>query len=231
MRIIALEEHVIDPSLAKATQAAQAAEAGYMVDLGGGDSPPATSKDRPTMAPMPQIMARAGDMGAGRIAEMDAHGIDMQILSYSNATQLAGGGSRLRLGARSQRQAGGGRPGSRGPVCRLRDPSLAGPPGGRRRTGPGSARVRRQGSVAHRAAGPQLPGRPTLRARAGQAERAERTALRAPGRSFAASAAAVLQRIRQDRDGAAVAVRLGLAQRGRYPGYPHDPGRRIRPVS
>ena len=28
-------------------------------------------------------------MGAGRIAEMDAHGIDMQVLSYSNATQLA----------------------------------------------------------------------------------------------------------------------------------------------
>ena len=82
MRIIALEEHVIDPGLAKATQAAQAAEAGYMADLGGGDSPPATSKDRPTMAPMPQIMVRAGHMGAGRIAEMDAHGIDMQILSY-----------------------------------------------------------------------------------------------------------------------------------------------------
>ena len=89
MRIIALEEHVIDPGLAKATQAAQAAEAGYMADLGGGDSPPAASEDRPMMTPMPQIMARAGDMGAGRIAEMDAHGIDMQILSYSNATQLA----------------------------------------------------------------------------------------------------------------------------------------------
>ena len=89
MRIIALEEHVIDPGLAKATQAAQAAEAGYMADLGGGDSPPKASNDRPTMAPMPQIMARAGDVGAGRIAEMDAHGIDMQVLSYSNATQLA----------------------------------------------------------------------------------------------------------------------------------------------
>ena len=89
MRMIALEEHVIDPGLAKATQAAQAAEAGYMADLGDGDSPPEASNDRPTMAPMPQIMARAGDVGAGRIAEMDAHGIDMQVLSYSNATQLA----------------------------------------------------------------------------------------------------------------------------------------------
>ena len=89
MRIIALEEHTLDPSIAKATQAAQAAEAGYMADLGGGDDGPAPSADRPYLLPVGEIMPRAADVGFGRIADMDAHGIDMQVLSYSNAPQLA----------------------------------------------------------------------------------------------------------------------------------------------
>ena len=89
MRIIALEEHLMDAGIATATHSAQAAEASYMADLGDGDSPRAMSEDRPMMAPTRQIMAKLADAGAGRIAEMDAHGIDMQVLSYSNATQLA----------------------------------------------------------------------------------------------------------------------------------------------
>ena len=90
MRIIALEEHTIDPGIAMATQPAQAAGAGYMADL---DSPvedkPPTFGNRPYMLPLREIMPRAADVGAGRLADMDAHGIDMQVLSYSNAPQLA----------------------------------------------------------------------------------------------------------------------------------------------
>ena len=90
MRIIALEEHTLDPGIAKATQATQAAEAGYMADLDSlvEDKPPA-SENRPYMLPVREIMPRAADVGAGRLADMDAHGIDMQVLSYSNAPQLA----------------------------------------------------------------------------------------------------------------------------------------------
>jgi len=90
MRIIALEEHTLDPGIAKAIQATQAAEAGYMADLDSPveDKPPA-SENRPYMLPVREIMPRAADVGAGRLAEMDAHGIDMQVLSYSNASQLA----------------------------------------------------------------------------------------------------------------------------------------------
>jgi hypothetical protein len=86
MRIITLEEHTLDPGIAKATQAA---EAGYMADLDSPveDKPPA-SENRPYMLPVREIMPRAADVGAGRLAEMDAHGIDMQVLSYSNAPQL-----------------------------------------------------------------------------------------------------------------------------------------------
>ncbi len=89
MRIITLEEHTFDLDIAKATQAAQAAEAGYMAELGGdGDeSPPLT--DRPSLRPLREIMSKGIDVGAGRIADMDAHGITMQVLSYSNAPQLA----------------------------------------------------------------------------------------------------------------------------------------------
>ena len=89
MRIIALEEHTVDAGLAKATQAAQAAEAGYMADLGGTEDKPPPDANRPYLLPVREIMQRAADLGAGRIADMDAHGIDMQVLSYSNATQLA----------------------------------------------------------------------------------------------------------------------------------------------
>ena len=96
MRIIAIEEHAFDPGLAEATLAAQAAEAGYMADLGGADRP-SPAADRPYLLPLPQIAPRASDMGAGRIAEMDAHGIDMQVLSYSNPSQMAPAGQAVDL--------------------------------------------------------------------------------------------------------------------------------------
>ncbi len=90
MRIIAIEEHVVDASIATATRASQAAEAGYLADLatGTGDKPP-PSASRPYLLPVREMAPRAADVGAGRIAEMDAHGIDMQVLSYSNPLQLA----------------------------------------------------------------------------------------------------------------------------------------------
>ncbi len=97
MRIIALEEHTLDPAIAHATRAAQAAEAGYMADLHGGEDEAVVLKDRPYMLSPDQIMPRAADVGAGRLADMDAHGIDMQVLSYSNAPQLASTGQGVEL--------------------------------------------------------------------------------------------------------------------------------------
>ena len=98
MRIIAVEEHMLDAGIEQATQASQAAEAGYLADLGKGveDRPPPAA-DRPYLLPVREIGPRAADVGAGRIAEMDAHGIDMQILSYSNPSQLAPPGQGIAL--------------------------------------------------------------------------------------------------------------------------------------
>ena len=92
MKIICLEEHASDAALAKASLAAQMREAGYMADLGGDgqDRPIASADDRPRMGSMSRIPSLLQDTGAGRIADMDANGIDMQILSYSNASQLVG---------------------------------------------------------------------------------------------------------------------------------------------
>ena len=90
MRIITIEEHAFDAGIARATQAAQAAEAGYLPDLATGteDRVPVSAR-RPYLLPVREIMPRAVDVGDGRIAEMDAHGIDLQVLSFSNPPQLA----------------------------------------------------------------------------------------------------------------------------------------------
>ena len=90
MRLICLEEHTVDAAIAKASQPAQAAEAGYMTDRGSRfeEKPTAYDDHRPRQIPIKTALELARDVGAGRLADMDAHGIDMQILSYSNATQL-----------------------------------------------------------------------------------------------------------------------------------------------
>lgn len=61
-----------------------------MADLGVSvdDNPPASS-DRPYVLPVSGMMPKATDVGSGRIADMDEHGIDMQVLSCSNPLQLA----------------------------------------------------------------------------------------------------------------------------------------------
>ena len=87
MKIICLEEHTIDPAIAKAIQPAMAAEASYFSQVG--DDAQDDDDDRPHQVSMKTAMALGADMGESRIAEMDRHGIDVQVVSYSNPTQLA----------------------------------------------------------------------------------------------------------------------------------------------
>ena len=74
MKLICVEEHVMDGDIVAQARPALQREAPYMVAQESGEASPT---DR-----------RLGDFAAGRIAEMDAHGIDMQILSYSSPVQL-----------------------------------------------------------------------------------------------------------------------------------------------
>jgi uncharacterized protein len=99
MKIICLEEHTASSGIAKATQLAKAAEAGYMAEWGSRviDKAAAFTGNRPHLVPAKTALELAPDVGAARIAEMDKCGIDMQVLSYSNAAQLAPVGQAVEL--------------------------------------------------------------------------------------------------------------------------------------
>ncbi len=89
LKIICLEEHVSDPSLGKAAQAATVAAFPYFADLNSrySDDPDAPGQ-LPALQPGRQAARLAAAPAAERIAAMDANGIDVQVLSYSDLTQL-----------------------------------------------------------------------------------------------------------------------------------------------
>lgn len=89
MKIICVEEHTGDQDLLKAGQLKQKAEAHYFTEVGtdfkgslddGDDKLPSTLNFQISAKLLP-------DRDGGRLALMDQHGIDMQILSYSNPSQ------------------------------------------------------------------------------------------------------------------------------------------------
>ncbi len=89
MKIICVEEHTGDRDLLKAGQPTQQRETSYMTEVGSHFK--GKTEDKDDKRPMPvdfQTSSKLGaDTGAGRLAEMDKHQIDMQILSYSNPPQ------------------------------------------------------------------------------------------------------------------------------------------------
>lgn len=90
MRIICLEEHLTDAALTAAAKPAIARMAPYMADQGShpqDPNPPGT--DRPRQIDPHQAEKLAAAPVDDRLATMDEHGIDMQLLSYSNPTQAA----------------------------------------------------------------------------------------------------------------------------------------------
>ncbi|UOO81085.1 amidohydrolase family protein [Uruburuella testudinis] len=91
MKIICIEEHLNTPALAAATLPAMQAEAAPMFGWGSriDDGTVPLQKGRAGIASPKLIPGMTIDVGAGRLAQMDEHGIDMQILSYGGAPQLA----------------------------------------------------------------------------------------------------------------------------------------------
>lgn len=90
MKIICVEEHTIDLPIVEAARPAALAEAAYMGDWGlrVKDRPESFGDNLPHLQAHAAAVGYARDMGAGRIAEMDTHRIDMQIVSYSSPLQL-----------------------------------------------------------------------------------------------------------------------------------------------
>jgi len=98
VKIITIEEHVSDAALAQACAKAQSAESPYMaVWAREADDGAVAQGNMPQILAAPVAMSLARNMGAQRLAEMDANGIDMQILSYSNSPQLLAGAEAVEL--------------------------------------------------------------------------------------------------------------------------------------
>ncbi|WOB24513.1 MULTISPECIES: amidohydrolase family protein [Xanthomonas] len=90
MKLICVEEHVLDPAIGQAAQARVRAEAPYLADWGRRvvDGRQVTDPSRPHVIAPAESARKALEMGASRLADMDAAGIDMQVLSYGGFPQL-----------------------------------------------------------------------------------------------------------------------------------------------
>lgn len=83
MKLICVEEHVLDPAITRAAQKLVLAEAPYLPDWGL-----RVTDGRHADTPRPHVVAAAEsarmglDLGTARLADMDAAGIDMQVLSW-----------------------------------------------------------------------------------------------------------------------------------------------------
>ena len=89
MKIIALEEHIVSKSISKATAGAVAAAYPY-----------AETFLRPADADKPDV-AQLFSLGEQRVAILDKAGIDMEVVSYTNASQWLTGAEAITLTTRA----------------------------------------------------------------------------------------------------------------------------------
>jgi predicted TIM-barrel fold metal-dependent hydrolase len=90
MKLICVEEHVLDPAIGAATQSLVLAQAPYLPDWGSRvtDGQQVADSSRPHVIAPSESARKALEMGAPRLADMDAAGIVMQVLSYGGFPQL-----------------------------------------------------------------------------------------------------------------------------------------------
>ncbi|WP_402839856.1 amidohydrolase family protein [Microbacterium sp. GXS0129] len=88
--LIGLEEHYVDAAVSRGASSRFAVEGGFLANI---VSEPPRRLTRPQIESTERANDLVYDTGEGRIAAMDAEGIDVQILSLSNsaATQYIGG--------------------------------------------------------------------------------------------------------------------------------------------
>ena len=90
MKLICVEEHVLDPAMGAASQGLVRATAPYLSDWGSRvvDGRHVSDRSRPHVVAPSESARKALDMGTARLADMDAAGIAMQVLSYGGFPQL-----------------------------------------------------------------------------------------------------------------------------------------------
>jgi uncharacterized protein len=90
VKLICVEEHVLDPAIGAAGHSLALGEAPYLADWGSRvvDGLHVADRSRPHVIAPGDSARKALDMGEGRLADMDAAGIGMQVLSYGGFPQL-----------------------------------------------------------------------------------------------------------------------------------------------
>jgi predicted TIM-barrel fold metal-dependent hydrolase len=90
VKLICVEEHVLDPAIGAATQGLVRAEAPYLPDWGSRvvDGRQVVDPSRPHVVAPSESARKALETGEPRLADMDAASIDMQVLSYGGFPQL-----------------------------------------------------------------------------------------------------------------------------------------------
>ena len=90
LKIVCLEEHATDAALGEATRSSLLQQAPYMADLGSRfEEPDTAGGTRPRLQSPGRAAALASAPVSARLEAMDANGIDMQVVSYSDVTQAA----------------------------------------------------------------------------------------------------------------------------------------------
>jgi len=85
VKLICIEEHTVYPAIMEAARPALQLEAPFLPLQ---SSPGAITADRPAVIELARAIKLGMDLGDGRIRDMDEHGIDMQLVSYSSPVQL-----------------------------------------------------------------------------------------------------------------------------------------------
>lgn len=90
MKLICVEEHVLDPAVGAATGSLVGAEAPFISGWGSRfvDGQNVKDSTRPHVLAPSESARKCLDMGAARLSDMDRAGIDMQVLSYGGFPQL-----------------------------------------------------------------------------------------------------------------------------------------------
>ncbi|GAA3089295.1 amidohydrolase family protein [Nonomuraea salmonea] len=97
MTLICIEEHAVDPVIAAAAGPAIARETPYMRLQSRSDSPVRPGPGRRPAVDIDEAFELGADLGEGRVRLMDEHGIDLQIVSWTNPVQLVPGDRGLAL--------------------------------------------------------------------------------------------------------------------------------------
>ena len=102
LRLICVEEHVNSPAVVQMSLPEMLRTAPYLPDWGKDVTDKGEADaGRPRVIAAGDSLRKLMDMGEGRLHDMDAHGIDMQALSYASSPHLVSGQAGMGLCAKA----------------------------------------------------------------------------------------------------------------------------------